>query len=123
MKKTTAIVIALLTTTSLAHAQSIEAITAQLVSEGYTNIEIENNGTTVEIEAEKGSEERELMFDAATFALLEDVTSTNEATDDDENEVDDENEADDDEDDDDNEADDDNADEDDDDNDDEENDD
>lgn len=53
------------------HAQSIaDQAVRQLTAQGYSRIEVKRLGTTVKIEAQRNGRELEVVYDAATGAIL-----------------------------------------------------
>lgn len=80
----TALALSISAATALAQS-SIDQITAQLQAEGFGNIEVEVKDGTIEIEGYRAGQEREMVFDAATWELLKDETHADlEGDDDDE---------------------------------------
>ena len=88
MKLMTTTGLALLVTAAPLMAQSsIDEVAAQLKAEGYADIEVEVFDDVIEIEGYRAGQERELIFDAATWELLKDETHADlEADDDDDDE-------------------------------------
>ena len=62
----------LMATTAL--AGPVEDLVAQLEAEGYTQIQVETEGTETEIEAIRNDVEREITLDTETGAVLTDET-------------------------------------------------
>lgn len=75
-------------------AATPEELIANLMSQGYANVEAETEGTTIEVEGEKDGMEWEFVYDAETGEELSSESEPLDA-DDDEDDEDDENDDDD----------------------------
>jgi hypothetical protein len=72
--KTTGITMALLLIGTAASAQSgIDSVLSRLESQGFGRFQIEQEGGQIKIDAYRGRDERELVYDASTGALLSDT--------------------------------------------------
>jgi|GEM_PF-6173544 len=76
---------------------SVDEVIAQLTTEGFSDIEVEVNDGTIEVEGYRAGHERELVFDAATWEVLSDETHAEFEADDDDDDDDDAEDHDDDE--------------------------
>lgn len=78
MKLKTAIFSIAVVTASVANAQSsADSVRAQLSGMGYSNIQIERNGTTYKVEAYRDGQKRELQYNAQTGEILSDRVYAN----------------------------------------------
>jgi len=73
---------------------SVDEITAQLAAEGYSDISVEIKDGTIEVEGYRAGQERELVFDAATWEILSDESHADLEADDDDGDSDDADDAD-----------------------------